>query len=106
MATDKTTNLTTRLFSTEMVIQGGVILVAVMGIWFNLSSTVKANEQSTQDLKVELLVQQTDIQEIKTDVAVILARQKEADRRDVRQEAQNDRILDILQQRHDERHNR
>ena len=89
--------LTARLGSLEFL--GTAIFTAFLvgGSWFSTTSKVNAQDEAIDEVKKEQKEISQKVHEIKTDVAVILERQKAADLRAARQEQATTRILDILQ---------
>ena len=95
-------SLSERVFTIDMIIQYVGIIAFLVAGWITLTGTVEANETGIAEVKKELGQQASDIQSIKTDVAVILEHQTEADkqaeRRAIRQDKQTQRILEQLQE--------
>ena len=93
--------ITAKLFSIEMV--GSAIFTAfiVGGVYVGLEGRVQAQEDGLKQVRKEQKQNTKSIQEISTNVAVILERMKAADHRATRQEEATRRILDIIQTRYE-----
>lgn len=94
--------LTARLGSLEFLGTALFTAFLVGGSWFSNTSKVNAQDETIAEVKQEQKEIIEKVQEIKTDVAVILERQKAADRRAARQEQATARILDLLQKQQGE----
>ena len=91
--------LTARLGSLEFL--GSAVFTAFLvgGSWFSTTLKVSAQDEAIKSVQVEQKEISDKVHQIKTDVAVILERQKSADERAERNEKTTQRILDLLQKR-------
>ena len=90
--------ITARLVSLEFL--GSALFTAfiVGGTWFSYTGRVEAQDKVIEEVKATQAVQAEDLQQIKTNIAVILERQKAADARAHRQERATQNILDTVRQ--------
>lgn len=92
------TVLTAKLFSAEMVIIAGIFVVSLAGVWFGLVGKVEASDETLKKVVAVQATQSTAIQSIKIDIVTLLERQNAAAELAIQSKAQQQQILEIVQE--------